>query len=112
MDQTPMDAFDELLNSLEEPMPLSTFSQLQWLIWPLLALCGVLGIVALVSPRYFEKLAYRSSTWVDTSQLAAALDKTVDVDRHVLRYARLFGLAVLIASLVLAYCYYGILVFA
>ena len=93
-------------------MPLSAFVQLQWLIWPLLALFGVLGVVAVVSPRHFEKLATRSSKWVDTSQLATALDKTVDVDQHVLRHGRLFGLLVLLASLVLAYCYYGVLLWA
>ena len=89
-------------------MPLSAFAQLQWLFWPLLALFGVLGMVAVVSPRHFERLAMRSSKWVDTSQIAAALDKSVDVDQHVLRHGRLFGLAVLVASFVLAYCYYGL----
>jgi hypothetical protein len=76
---------------------------LQWFIWPLLALVGSVGLVALLSPDRFSKLSEEGSKWVDTNKLVALLDKPIDVDRHVLRYSRVFGAAVLAATALIAY---------
>jgi hypothetical protein len=58
-------------------------------------LCGALGLMAVAAPRAFQRLAQRSSKWVDSEKLLAVLDKRVDIDAYVLRYTRLFGAAVL-----------------
>jgi hypothetical protein len=75
---------------------------LQWLVWPLLLGCAILGTIAMVSPSFFRAIATTGSRWVDTNKLLLKLDTTVNVDQIAFRYPRVFGLAVLVASLFLA----------
>ena len=66
----------------------------------LLATAGVIGLVALVNPRWFEQIVAHGDRWVDTEKLFAVFDKRVNVDRYVLPYSRLFG-ALIVAVVVL-----------
>ncbi len=59
---------------------------------------GLLGMIAMVSPRLFRWLSGRSSQWIDSSRAVQFLDKRIDIDHYVLRHARLFG-AVLVVTL-------------
>ncbi|HEY2882929.1 MAG TPA: hypothetical protein VGJ15_10855 [Pirellulales bacterium] len=72
-------------------------------VWSLLALVGMLGFIALVSPSLFASLSRRSGQWVDTNKLAQVLDRRVDIDHYVLPFSRLLGAAVLASVAVLAY---------
>ena len=78
----------------------------QWLIWPLIAGCLVLGVIALVSPDRFRAIATNGSRWVDTNKLLQKLDTPVHIDQTVMRHSRVFGLAVVAASLFLAYLFW------
>jgi hypothetical protein len=68
-----------------------------------LAIIGVFGLIAVLSPRRFAVLATRSGRWVDTNKIAEVFDKRIDVDRYVLPFSRLLGVAVLVSVAVLAY---------
>lgn len=69
----------------------------------LLILIGLIGLVALVSPKLFARLAQGGSRWVDTNKALAVLDRRFDVDRYVLPFSRILGLAVLLSVAVLLY---------
>jgi hypothetical protein len=73
------------------------------LVWGCLGLIGLLGMVAVVRPRLFHVISRRSNQWIDTSKALAPLDKQFDIDRYVLPYSRLMGMAVLIAVAILAW---------
>lgn len=84
----------------------SVFAQsvvLQAAIFALLGVVALLGLLALFSPQRFAQLANRSSRWVDTSQYLRRLDEPVNVDKHVLRYSRLFGVAVIMSAALLTW---------
>jgi hypothetical protein len=66
-----------------------------------LGFAGISGLIALVSPRVFHKLAAGGSRWIDTSRFVAKLDRPIDLDRLVLPYSRVLGAAVLVAVVVL-----------
>jgi len=78
-------------------MPLSV--QLAWLA---VGLVGCVGILAVVKPSLFAVVAQRSSHWVDSNKVLAQLDRRVDVDKYVLPYSRVLGVAVLIAVVLMA----------
>lgn len=80
------------------------------LFWPFLLVVGALGLIAVFFPRQFRVLAYRSSKWIDTDKVLSTMDKRVEIDRLVLRHARLFGGIVILACALLAYLYlvYGV----
>lgn len=63
--------------------------------WSLLAVAGVLALIALVSPAMFRSLAEYGGRWRDSSKLLEKLDKPIDVDRLVLPYSRVLGAAVI-----------------
>lgn len=75
----------------------------QGLLWTSLTIIGLVGLMAVLSPTRFNILATRGATWVDTSKLTTALDRRIDVDRFVLPFSRILGVAVLAAVGVLAY---------
>lgn len=77
------------------------------IIWTTLAVAGALGVIALMSPRLFSKLAAIGGRWVDTSSILAKLDTRVDVDAHVLPYSRFLGAAVVASVGLLAFVLYG-----
>ncbi len=82
---------------------LLAFISKQAVLWTTLALLGLVGLIAVISPNRFQKLATRSGQWVDTNKLAEVLDKRVDIDRYVLPFSRLLGVAVILSVAVLSY---------
>ena len=72
-----------------------------------LVFSAALGVVAVISPRFFAKLATKSGRWVDSARYLAALDKKIDLDRLVLPHSRLFGALVLISVSILAFMIRG-----
>lgn len=83
----------------------AAFTMLQSVLWACLGIVGFLGILALVSPRRFNVLATGSARWIDTTKLTTVVDKRIDIDRFVLPFSRLLGVAVLAAVCVLAYVF-------
>jgi hypothetical protein len=71
-------------------------------LWSIIAFAGVMGLVALVSPRHFAAIARVGNHWVDTSKWLARLDTRVDVDSRLLPYSRHLGAALLASLGVLA----------
>ena len=80
------------------------------LVWTLLGSVGLIGLVAVLSPRCFSALAVRSNHWVDTAKLLACLDRPIDIDRHVLPFSRALGIAVIAAvcTMGVLYAKYGL----
>jgi hypothetical protein len=81
--------------------------ELQWIVWPALAMVLGLGLLATFAPGRFSKISARGSKWVDTDKLLQYLDKPIDVDSHVLRYSRVFGVVVSLAAVWLAYLFWA-----
>lgn len=71
--------------------------------WFLLVSAGLLGVVALVSPKTFRSLAEQGGQWLDSGKLLEKLDKRIDVDRLVLPYSRILGAAVIATVAVLCF---------
>ncbi|MBC7816503.1 MAG: hypothetical protein IAG10_06425 [Planctomycetaceae bacterium] len=84
---------------------MSTLFQFVWgpFCGILLASCGIIGLVALLSPKAFERIANFSGRWIDSNQILARLDKPIDVDSLVLPHSRKLGAAVLAAVSILAF---------
>lgn len=74
----------------------------QWVVLGSLGLVGAVGLLGVFSPNLFSRLARWGGLWVDTDRLLARLECRFDIDHHVLRHCRLFGIAVLVAVAVLA----------
>lgn len=85
---------------------LATVSGFGWIVWLLIGAAGLMGAIALCCPDTFAVIAQRGGEWVDTSDLLKKLDERIDIDQHVLRYSRVFGLAVVAAACFLGYVYY------
>jgi hypothetical protein len=81
-------------------------SDLMLLFLPVLGFAIILGLIAVINPDLFRRLATSGSRWVDTNKFVAKLDTPVNIDCKVLSHARLFGLAVVLSSLFLAYLLY------
>jgi hypothetical protein len=79
---------------------------IQFFVWPVLAVVLGLGLLALFAPDAFALVATRGSKWVDTERVLQALDKPIDVDHHVLRYSRIFGVLVALSALWLGYVFW------
>jgi len=78
-----------------------------WLYWSIVTFVGSFGIWAVCWPQRFAQLARTSSSWIDSNKLLAVFDKRVELDGFVLRYTRVFGLALLMGLAV----YMGLIVF-
>jgi uncharacterized membrane protein YesL len=76
-------------------------------LWILLAIAGLLAVVALVSPATFRSLAKHGGQWLDSSKLVAFLDKQIDIDRLVLPYSRVLGAAVIATIAILCFRFSG-----
>ena len=75
--------------------------------WILLAIAGLVALVALVSPAAFRSLAEFGGRWCDSSKLLDKLDKQIDVDRLVLPYSRVLGAAVITTIAILCFRFAG-----
>ena len=71
----------------------------QQLLLTLLTLTAACGLLAVVSPHYFAKLASLGGRWVDSQRFVQWLDARIEIDAIVLRHARAFGACVLSAVL-------------
>jgi hypothetical protein len=71
-------------------------------IWGMLVVTGVVGAVALLSPRIFAKLSAQTSRWVDSKKVLECLDKRIDIDQYVLPFSRWLGAAVVASVTALA----------
>ena len=71
--------------------------------WILLASTGVIGLVALVSPKTFQRVAEFGGAWFDSGKMLAKLDKPIDLDRLVVPHSRLLGAAVLASVAILCF---------
>ena len=60
--------------------------------------CFVCGLIAVVSPARFSRLAVFLGRWVETRPTLPIVDARVDVDAAVLRHSRLFGICVVAAA--------------
>ncbi len=74
----------------------------QFVVLAALGLVGVAGLLALASPRFFSRLAYWGDLWVDTDKYADVLNYQVQIDHHVVRHSRLFGVVVMTVVFVVA----------
>ena len=63
----------------------------------LLVFTAICGLIAVLSPRWFSRLASLGSQWVDSQRYVRWLDARIDIDHVVLRHARAFGICVLAA---------------
>jgi hypothetical protein len=84
--------------SLVADLAVDQSAVLQAAVFGLLGIVTVLGFVAIVAPKQFARIADRGSQLVDNSQFFARLDQPVNLDRHVLRYSRIFGVAVVLSA--------------
>ncbi len=50
------------------------------------------GVLALVAPNKFERIARFWGRWVETKPTVPLADRRIDIDDFVLRHARVFGL--------------------
>lgn len=69
--------------------------------WCFLCVLGSLGLLALVSPQTFSKVAMRGGNWVDSNKYLAVLDKRIDIDQHVLPFSRVLGFSVLASAVII-----------
>ena len=76
------------------------------IVWGLAATLAVLGAIAAIWPKCFRRLAEWGNTWVDTSRVASALDRRIDIDDFVLRHSRAFGVFVLASIAAMAALWY------
>jgi len=75
---------------------------------------GLVGILAIISPRVFAVVTSRGNQWIDTwrffrtvdNPFFRRLDKWVDLDRFAVEHSRLTGFAMLAVAFTLAYAFY------
>ena len=72
-----------------------------------LSLCGLMGLLALLSPRWFSRIATYTGQWIDSAKALAAFDKRVDIDQYALRHSRILGTLVVVSVSLLGYLYLG-----
>ena len=56
------------------------------------------GMIAIMLPDTFGKMAKFLGTWIETRPTFKPIDNRLDVDHYFLRYTRTFGAIVLLAS--------------
>ncbi len=67
-----------------------------------LGFAGLLGLLAIVRPKWFITLATKSNVWIDTSKFGEFIDKSIDLDTMILRHSRAFGAILLTSAAVVA----------
>lgn len=83
-------------------MLLLAAKQLSPWTWLLLSALASVGILAMISPHHFSKLATRGNGWIDTNKLLAVFDKRIDIDEAVKPFSRVLGFSVLAAAILIA----------
>ncbi len=64
--------------------------------WPiiflsLMGLCGIVGLVAVLSPKKFTVVAEIGGVWVTKPKNTAFFESRIDIDQFVIRHSRQFG---------------------
>ena len=77
---------------------------ISWFMFPT---AGLLGLIAIVNPGVFLRLANHAGRWIDSEKLLKSLDRPHDIDRHVLRYPRVLGVLVMAAVTTVGLLYIG-----
>ena len=72
-----------------------------------LPIFGLLGLIAVVSPRLFKTIAGKCGHWVESGNFLKLLDKQFDLDQRILPHSRLLGVAVIAAVSVMATLYFS-----
>ena len=80
--------------------------------WPiiflsLLGLCGIVGLVAVVSPKTFALVAETGGLWVTKPKSSALFESPIDIDQFVIRHSRQFGSMVTMVVVYLALFFFG-----
>ena len=80
--------------------------------WPniffsLLGLCGIVGLVAVVSPKMFARVAETGGLRVIKPKSPLLFESTIDIDQLVIRHSRQFGTVVILVVVYLALCSVG-----
>ncbi len=76
------------------------------LFFVLLGISALAGVIAVISPRLFERTVALTSRTIDTKKILSVLDKSVDIDRFTLAHSRSLGVVVIaaVATLIYVYC--------
>jgi hypothetical protein len=90
-----MDIFLGLVEVLKVPV-----------LWTAIILCAGCGVLGVLSPKLLATINGISTKWVDTNWLFSYMDKKIDVDRFMVKHARLFGLLSLVTAVGLFYRFF------
>ncbi len=79
--------------------------------WPiiflsLLGLCGIVGLVAVVSPKTFALVAETGGIWVTKPKSTTFFESRIDIDQFVIRHSRQFGSMVTLGVVYLAFSFF------
>ncbi len=66
------------------------------------------GLLALISPRYFKTISKKCSSWFNTPMRLPMIDTTIDTDHFFFSHSRITGASIIALSVVLAFAH-GIL---
>lgn len=75
------------------------------LFFVVLGISAVAGVIALVSPRWFQRTVALTSRTIDTKKILDVLDKRIDIDDYTLSHSRLLGVVVIAAVATLIFLY-------
>ena len=73
----------------------------------LLAMCGVVGLIAMFSPKMFALVAETGGIWVTKPKQPAMFESTIDIDKFVIRHSREFGSIVTLVTVFLTLFFFG-----
>ncbi len=80
--------------------------------WPIiilsfLGLSGIVGLIALVSPKLFAMVAETGGLWITPPKNSSVVESPIDIDQFVIRNSRQFGGLVLIVVTYLTLFFFG-----
>lgn len=80
--------------------------------WPiiflfLLGLCGMVGLLAMVTPKMFALVAAIGGLRVIKPQKSLLFESTINIDKYVIHHSRQFGTVVSLVVVYLALCFFG-----
>lgn len=75
------------------------------LFFLILGIAAVAGVIAVVSPHWFQRTVAFSSRTIDTKKILSILDKRIDIDHYTLGHSRLLGVVVIAAVATLVFLY-------
>ncbi|MBN1853608.1 MAG: diguanylate cyclase [Pirellulales bacterium] len=81
-------------------------------VWPLLlvtflGISAMVGALALASPKLFSVVAEVGGIWINTPKSSLIFDKSINIDRFVIKHSRKFGFLVIVVVTYLAIFFLG-----